>query len=147
MGETAGAAVVYSVETRLDAAEFVDVLRRSGLAARRPVDEPERISAMVENADVFVCARNADGLLIGVSRAVTDFSYCCYLSDLAVDERYQRQGIGRELIRRTHQAAGEEARLLLLSAPAAMDYYPKAGMQKLDNCFGIAGRRRDGSKR
>lgn len=133
--------VVYSVEDDLDVAEFVDVLERSGLAARRPVGEPERIRAMVENANLIVCARNREGLLVGVSRAVTDFSYCCYLSDLAVDARYQRQGIGRELIRRTHRAAGEEARLLLLSAPAAMDYYPRIGMEKLENCFGIAGRR------
>ena len=53
---------------------------------------------MLKNADVIVTGR-LDGLLVGVSRAITDFAYCAYLSDLAVEETHQRQGIGRELIR------------------------------------------------
>lgn len=130
----------YSVEDNLSPAEFVDILERSGLAARRPVDEPARIRAMVENADLAVCARDGQGLLVGVSRAVTDFAFCCYLSDLAVDRALQGQGIGRELIRRTHEAAGgRSVTLLLLSAPAAMAYYSKVGMTKLDTCFAISG--------
>ena len=127
----------YTIGDNLSPAEFVDVLERSGLAARRPVDEPERIRAMVENANLTVCARDDRGVLVGVSRAVTDFAYCCYLSDIAVDRALRGRGIGRELIRRTHEAAGgEPVTLLLLSAPAAMDYYPKVGLTKLDNCFG-----------
>lgn len=128
----------YGVEDSLSPAEFVDILKRSGLAARRPVDEPERVRAMVENADLTVCARDEQGRLVGVSRAVTDFAFCCYLSDIAVDRALQGRGIGRELIRRTHEAAGgRPVTLLLLSAPAAMAYYPKVGLTKLDNCFGI----------
>lgn len=127
--------VVYRVENRLDSDEFLDVLRRSGLAARRPVDEPDRIRGMVENANLTVSARDSDGLLIGIARSVTDFAYCCYLSDLAVDVAWQKKGIGRELIRRTRDAIHPKALLLLLSAPAAMDYYPRIGMEKLDTCF------------
>jgi GNAT superfamily N-acetyltransferase len=130
-------AVAYGLEKDLDPAEFIDVLERSGLAARRPVGEGERIRAMVENADVVVCARDRAGRLIGVSRALTDFAYCCYLSDLAVDADYQGRGIGRELIRRTHAAAGQGSNLVLLAAPAGMGFYPKAGMDKMDNCFGL----------
>ncbi|MGF1641331.1 MAG: GNAT family N-acetyltransferase [Rhodospirillales bacterium] len=130
--------VRYTVEAKLDPREFLDLLRRSGLAARRPVDEPERIRAMVENASLVVAARDGRGLLVGVSRALTDFAFCCYLSDLAVDRALQGWGIGRELIRRTHEAAGgDRVTLLLLSAPAAMGYYPKVGLPRLDNCFGI----------
>ena len=129
--------VTYTREARLDPAEFTDVLERSGLAARRPVGEPERIRAMVENADLIIGARDEDGRLIGVSRAITDFAYCCYLSDLAVDAAFQRRGIGRELIRRTHEAAGPGTTLILLSAPAGMAFYPKAGLENFDNCFGI----------
>lgn len=113
----------YGIEDDLDPAEFVDILERSGLAARRPVDEPERIRAMVENANLTVCARDDRGVLVGVSHAVTDFAFCCYLSDIAVDRALQGRGIGGELIRRTHEAAGgEPVTLLLLSAPAAMAY-------------------------
>ena len=41
-----------------------------------------------------------------MARSVTDFAYCCYLSDLAVDKDFQRRGIGSELMRRTKDAAG-----------------------------------------
>jgi predicted N-acetyltransferase YhbS len=73
-----------------------------------------------------------------VARSITDFAYCCYLSDLAVDRDCQRQGIGQELIRRTKDAAGgDKIALLLLSAPDGMEYYPKIGLENFDNCFGI----------
>ncbi|MEX0697732.1 MAG: GNAT family N-acetyltransferase [Dongiaceae bacterium] len=125
----------YAVERDLDPAEFVDVLRRSGLAARRPVDDPARIARMVEHGNLVVAARAADGLLVGVARSLTDFSFCCYLSDLAVDERFQGRGIGRELIRRSRAAAGPDATLILLSAPQAQSYYPHVGLEKADNCW------------
>jgi predicted N-acetyltransferase YhbS len=136
----------YAVEDRLDADAFIDVLQRSGLAARRPIGDRQRIATMLRNAPLIVAARNGGGALVGVSRALTDFSYCCYLADLAVDRAWQGRGIGRELIRRTHAAAGGEAvTLLLLSAPAAMTYYPKAGLARLENCFGIVGERHGGA--
>ncbi|MEM0915432.1 MAG: GNAT family N-acetyltransferase [Planctomycetota bacterium] len=131
--------VTYAVEPDLSPDEFVDVLRRSTLAARRPVDQPDRIAAMLKHADVIVTARNADGRLIGVSRAISDFAYCTYLSDLAVDAAYQGQGIGRALIDRTHDAAGRSSSLILLSAPAAESYYPHIGMEKHESCWRTRG--------
>ncbi len=135
--------VSYSIESDLTVAEFIDVLRRSGLADRRPVDEPGTIASMLKNASLTVCARDGRGRLIGVARSLTDFSYCCYLSDLAVDRAWQGRGIGRRLIDLTHEKAGgaKAVTLLLLSAPGAMTYYPTAAMAHLDNCFG---RRRTG---
>lgn len=126
--------VTYDREPDLTPAEFIDVLRRSTLAERRPVDDPESIRGMLANADLIVTAR-LDGLLVGVSRAITDFAYCTYLSDLAVDERHQRRGIGRELIRRTHEAAGLHTTLILLAAPKAQAYYPHIGMTKHESCW------------
>ena len=82
---------------------------------------------MLVHADIIVTAR-AGGLLVGISRAITDFHYCTYLSDLAVDRDYQRRGIGKELIRRTHEAAGMHTTLILLAAPKARTYYPHVGM-------------------
>jgi ribosomal protein S18 acetylase RimI-like enzyme len=73
---------------------------------------------------------------VGISRALTDFSYCCYLSDLAVDLAYQHQGIGKRLIAETHKHGGaEEVMLMLLAAPAAVGYYPKIGMQRHESCW------------
>lgn len=125
---------VYQLEPGLDPAEFIDVLVRSTLAERRPVDRPDVIRRMLQQADLVVTAR-ADGQLVGVSRAMTDFAFCTYLSDLAVDEAFQGQGIGRELIRRTHEAAGRHTHLVLLAAPKARTYYPHIGMQHHDSCW------------
>jgi predicted N-acetyltransferase YhbS len=131
--------IMYALEPALAPAEFVDVLMRSTLAERRPVRDVDRIRTMLRHADIIVTAR-ADGRLVGVSRAITDFSYCLYLSDLAVDEAFQRRGIGRELIRRTHEAAGPAAHLILLAAPKAASYYPHIGMEHHDSCWVTRGR-------
>ena len=124
----------YQLEPELSADEFIDVLIRSTLGERRPVDDRERIELMLRNADLIVTARS-NGQLVGVSRAITDFAFCTYLSDLAVDETCQKQGIGRELIERTHQAAGLKTRLILIAAPKARSYYPHIGMVPHDSCW------------
>jgi predicted N-acetyltransferase YhbS len=129
-------AVRYALEPELAPVEFIDVLVRSTLAERRPIHDLPRIRAMLDNADLIVTAR-ADGRLVGVSRAVSDFAYCVYLSDLAVDEAFQRQGIGRELIRRTHEAAGLATHLILVAAPKAVGYYPHIGMERHESCWVI----------
>lgn len=130
--------IVYRLEPNLSAEEFRDVLIRSTLAERRPIGEPGTLQKMLAHADVIATARNSAGLLVGVSRAISDFSYCTYLSDLAVDQSYQQQGIGRELIRQTHLAAGLQTTLILLAAPQAREYYPHIGMQAHDSCWVIS---------
>jgi predicted N-acetyltransferase YhbS len=124
----------YETETTITAAAFIDVLERSTLSERRPVDEPERIQKMLDNAPVLITAWDGD-VLVGVSRAITDYAFCTYLSDLAVDVAYQKQGIGKELIAKTHEIAGYSTALILLAAPAAATYYPKVGMTQFTDCF------------
>jgi len=128
--------LVYCLESypEFGVDEFIDLLDRSTLAERRPVDEPETIRGMLAHADIILTAR-VGGLLVGISRAITDYSFCTYLSDLAVDQSYQRRGIGRELIRRTHEAAGRTTTLILVAAPKARTYYPKVGMDAHDSCW------------
>ena len=127
--------IAYDAEPGLTAEEFVDVLRRSTLAERRPVNEPDTVAGMLAHADLIVTARTVEGTLVGVSRAITDFSYCTYLSDLAVDEAFQRRGIGKALIDETHRRAGLQTSLILLAAPNAQSYYPHIGMAKHDSCW------------
>jgi len=126
--------ITYAVEPNLTAQEFRDVLVTSTLAERRPANDLPRLEKMLRQADVIVTARDG-GKLVGISRAITDFAYCCYLSDLAVDAAYQRQGIGKRLIEETRIRAGESATLLLVAAPAAEDYYPRIGMQPVKSCW------------
>lgn len=123
----------YKVENSLDPSEFKDILIRSTLAERRPVNDFDRIKKMCDNANLITTARK-DGKLIGVARSITDFVYCTYLSDLAVDTEYQNQGVGKRLIQETKQKV-PQAKIILLSAPAAVDYYPKIGMKKHNHCF------------
>jgi N-acetylglutamate synthase-like GNAT family acetyltransferase len=129
--------IEYKTDRAITPDEFIDLLQRSTLAERRPVHDPLRIEKMLAHGSILITAWEGD-LLVGVSRALSDFSFCCYLSDLAVDEAYQKAGIGKELIRRTHVAAGEEqVMLILLAAPKAVDYYPKIGMEQFKECFVI----------
>ncbi len=130
MNKTFAPTIAYRIEEAPEAAEVAELYRRAGL--RRPVDDLERIAKMIAYANLIICARDGERL-VGVARALTDFSFCCYLSDLAVDAEYQRQGIGKALIERVHEAIGEEAMLLLLSAPNAMPYYPHVGFQAVEN--------------
>lgn len=125
--------LTYQLEPDLDPAEFIDLLVCATLAERRPVHEPDTIRGMIANADVIVTARDCPQL-VGMSRAITDFAYCTYLSDLAVDQEYQRRGIGRELLRRTHEAAGLQTTLILPAAPKAQTYYPHIGMTRHESC-------------
>ena len=125
----------YAVEPHLTAQEFQDVLVSSTLAERRPADDLERLDKMLRLAQIIITARDGEKL-VGISRAITDYSFCCYLSDLAVHIAYQGKGIGKRLIEETHKAAGLHTGLFLVSAPAAEGYYPKIGMRAYP-CFGI----------
>lgn len=126
--------IVYRSDAIISSIEFIDILKRSTLSERRPVDEPQRIAKMLEHGNILITAWSGN-VLVGVSRALSDFSFCCYLSDLAVDQAFQRQGIGKKLIQETHKVAGKNTMLVLLSAPAAVSYYPKIGMERFTECF------------
>jgi predicted N-acetyltransferase YhbS len=123
----------YQLEDNLSAKEFRGVLIRSTLGERRPVDDIERLAKMLRHANLVITARD-NGKLVGVSRSLTDFAFCTYMSDLAVDIDYQKSGIGKELIRRT-KLETPTAKLILLAAPAAREYYPKTGMTQFEYCF------------
>jgi len=125
--------IEYKVEHNLKVEEFREVLINSTLGNRRPIDNHDTLRKMVEMGNLTITARHK-GKLIGVSRSLTDFSFCTYLSDLAVDLSYQKRGIGKELIRRTKMEA-PDAKLILLAAPEAISYYPKIGMTHYDFCY------------
>ena len=126
--------IEYRHNDRLDPQDVARVFERSGII--RPTGDLARIARMLAGADLIMSAWDG-GKLIGMCRGLTDFSYCCYLSDLAVDGDYQRRGIGKRLIDMVRDAIGDEVMLVLLSAPAAMGYYPKIGLSRVENAFVI----------
>jgi GNAT superfamily N-acetyltransferase len=123
-------AISYVEAPAVSAPQLAALFRASGI--NRPVEDLPRLEKMLAHANLVIGAY-LDDRLVGIARALTDFSYCCYLSDLAVAKEYQRHGIGRELIRRVKLRVGDQSMLLLLSAPEAMGYYPKAGLEKVEN--------------
>ena len=124
---------IYAREDFLAADEYIDVVRKSGL--NRPVDDRSRVERLLAHSNLFVTARQ-DGKLVGFARSLTDFCFCCYLSDLAVDKACQGQGIGKRLIEETRTVAGGAlTTTLLLSAPTAMSFYQGIKMPQADNCF------------
>jgi GNAT superfamily N-acetyltransferase len=125
--------ITYSTDTEIDVDALIDVYRDSGLGERRPVDDRDRMSGMLADADLVITAWDGERL-VGVSRCVTDWVYCNYLSDLAVRLDYQHLGIGKELVRLSREAT-PRATLILLAAPKAVDYYPKIGMKRHESAW------------
>lgn len=117
----------------LDLRDILEVYRSSGLGERRPVADTERMAAMVRNANLIVTCR-IDGELVGIARSISDFAYVTYLSDIAVSRAHQRSGIGRALIDATRKEA-PQAKIVLLSAPAATDYYPHIGFTQHNSAW------------
>lgn len=112
----------------LQVEQVIELYTASTLGLRRPIGDPDTMEAMVRGADLIVSAWDGD-LLVGISRTLTDFAYVAYLSDLAVRDSHQRNGIGKRLVEETRAALGPKCFITLLAAPAAVDYYPKIGFE------------------
>jgi predicted N-acetyltransferase YhbS len=126
--------VEYRTGNELDLDQVIELYRASTLGERRPVDNRERMGRMLANANLVITAWEGD-LMIGIARSLTDFCFVTYLSDLAVRVSHQREGIGRELIRRTQDACSPDTRLVLLAAPKAVTYYPRVGFTRHEQCW------------
>ncbi|MBP2281544.1 GNAT superfamily N-acetyltransferase [Psychrobacter sp. PL19] len=139
--------VTYQINTAISPEQFIELLNKCSLGASRPIDNYYVIKGMLDNADLLITAwideqLDDDGVnekqLIGVARCVSDFSYCCYLSELAVVEDYQHQGIGKMMIKKIEQQLPPNCQIILLSDLQASDVanktsYPKIGFAKHDN--------------
>ena len=123
----------YRTGNDLDLDQVIELYVASTLGERRPVGDRERMGKMLANANLVITAWDGD-VLVGIARSVTDGVYCTYLSDLAVRETHQKQGIGKELMRRTQEAA-PQASLILLAAPKAVEYYPKVGFTRHESAW------------
>ncbi|WP_336485799.1 GNAT family N-acetyltransferase [Methylobacterium nigriterrae] len=136
-GGPATPGIAYGVEPSLSAAEFRRVLLSSGLIARRPGDDPERLARILAGANLIVTARALvpERNLVGVARVLTDFAWCAYVSELAVDRAVQGRGIGRRLIEIVREKTGPEVAVMLTAAPGSEAFYERIGMPRLPNAF------------
>ena len=127
--------ITYITQPKITAQDFIDILEKSTLGLRRPLADLAAMQLMFDYGNVYIGAYDGDKL-VGLARVMTDFVYTSYLSDLAIDEAYQHQGIGKQLIIEVKKFI-PRAKVILLSAPAAEGYYPKIGMQKHEHCYFI----------
>lgn len=131
--------IEYRINAPLNVDAAIELYRASTLGERRPVDDRERMAQMLANANLTVTAWDGE-TLVGIARSVTDWAYCCYLSDLAVRADQQKGGIGKQLIRETQAALHPEAKIILLAAPKAVEYYPRIGFDQHPSAWTIASR-------
>jgi predicted GNAT superfamily acetyltransferase len=124
--------ITYKFNTIPSIEVIIALYDNAGL--NRPTEDFDRIAQMYANSNLIVTAWDKDKL-VGISRSLTDFCYCCYLSDLAVRQEYKYSGIGKKLVELTKEKVSENSMLLLLAAPSAIEYYPKIGMEKVENGF------------
>lgn len=124
--------ITYRTDVVPTAVQIIELYERSGLP--RPIQDPERMSRMYAHSNLVITAWN-DKELVGVARSITDWVWSCYLADLAVHPAYKKSGIGKKLLHLTKEKVGEQCMVLLLSVPTAIEYYPKVGMQKVENGF------------
>ena len=120
--------IIYRNNAKITAAQAIDLYVRSTLGERRPIDKLTTFADMLANANLIITAWDQEKL-VGIARTLTDFSYVAYLADLAVDEQYQKQGIGKQLIEETKSHLASECMIVLLAAPKANDYYQKIGFE------------------
>ena len=126
--------ITYHTNTPITTDQFIELLRQSTLGERRPIHDRDCMAGMVANADLLITAWDGE-TLVGVARSVTDFHYACYLSDLAVHQAYQKQGIGQQLQHLTQAELGPHCTLILLAAPAAHSYYGHIGFTPHERCW------------
>lgn len=134
---TKPSSILYAHEPRLDVDEFCRVLLDSGLGATRPTGDRPRMQQMLDEADLVVTARldRPDRSLVGVARSITDFSWCCYLSELAVSSAAQGLGVGKGLIDETRRLLGPRVSLVLASMPESVGFYERIGMPRQPDAF------------
>lgn len=131
--------IQYAVNKPITCDQFLSILESSKLGERRPTDDIKCLKGMIENSNLLVTAWKND-TLIGIARCMTDFHYACYLSDLAVDQAYQNQGIGKKLQELVKGELQKTCKLILISAPAANNYYEHIGFTLNPRCWVLEGK-------
>ena len=127
----------YAIRSeRLTAEAYIDFLKRTDLGSQYPKERfDERIPRLLDNASISLAARDSGGRIVGVLLGLTDFAYWLYVTDLGIDRRYERQGIGRRLMKAALDMAGGEKDIAvyLIANEKAVPFYEKLGMEKADD--------------
>lgn len=128
---------MYQINSeRLTAETYIDFLKRTDLGSQYPKERfHERIEKLLKNASISLVARGGDDRVVGVLLGVTDFAYWLFVTDLGVDRAWERQGVGRALMKAALEEAGGEkdVAVYLVANEHAIPFYEKLGMEKADS--------------
>lgn len=124
--------IEFKINAKIETAQIIALYANCGLP--RPIDDTARIAEMFANSNLVISAWHG-AELVGISRSLTDFVWCCYVADLAVRKDFQKSGVGRKLVEMTREKVSGKSMVLLLSVSDALEYYPKIGMEKVENGF------------
>jgi ribosomal protein S18 acetylase RimI-like enzyme len=127
--------ITFAQETGLTAEEYIECVSQSELGTIRPLGNPERVQAYLENSNLVITARDTDGTLVGLFRGMTDWHWVCYCADLGVAETHQGQGIGKALMDKATEILGPGCTITLLSVPGAESFYQKIGMKQTSAAY------------
>ena len=119
--------IAYAQEQDLPAADYISVVGATIMRDRRPIGNPKRVERMLRGSNLIVTARE-NGDIIGVLRAISDGEWVCYVSDLAVRDGHQRQGIGKALLDTCKAILGPGMVMVLVAYPEAETFYRRLGM-------------------
>lgn len=123
-------------QERISAEEYIDFLKRTNLGSQYPKERfKERISNLVKYVSITLVARNESGLIVGVLFGLTDYAYWLYVTDLGIDRNYERQGIGKQLMKAAHNKAGGEKDIAvyLIANEEAVPFYEKLGVKRAND--------------
>ena len=101
--------IQYFANREITAEQAIALYRKTSLGERRPIDSPETFEQMLKHANLIVTAWDENRL---------------------VDESYQKQGIGKQLIKETQANIGPKCKIVLIAAPKATGYYGPIGFEK-----------------
>jgi len=96
MPPTLKTTVTFSEKKSLQPEQLVTLFQQAPWAKGRTLNDARD---MLRHTDVALCAWDGDHL-VGFGRVLTDFVYRATIWDVIVDEAYQKQGIGAEIVQR-----------------------------------------------
>jgi len=127
MDTTLGDKNIHIQNKRISSSEYIDFLKRSDLGSQYPKEDFEkRITTLVDNVPISLIVYH-DERIVGVCFGLTDFAYWLFISDLGVDRKYSRIGIGKTLLEQAQILAGGTDNIIMftMANENAVDFYKK----------------------
>ncbi|MEM7672211.1 MAG: GNAT family N-acetyltransferase [Verrucomicrobiota bacterium] len=118
--------VEYSTEDKLHEQEVVALYKANKWSS---AEKPQALLAALANSHSVVTAR-VEGKLVGLGNAISDGHLVVYYPHLLVDPEFQRQGIGKEMMRRLQKRYAHFHQQMLTADVDAVAFYQSIGFSR-----------------